>query len=152
MWHGGKAEEISSLFKMLNRNVGTDGEIHLEQFIIALTILSEAPWETKVPNLFRAFDLDGDGVVTRTELEYAMLTLFKVAAVLSNENYNLGPHSKTLASVEATAKYASQLTFKDATEDDEDALNITEFTTWFSSKNKSAKLIRALIEATSVAP
>jgi len=148
LWHGAGAEDIKELFKVMDRRpVGGAEQIPLQRFIIALSLLTTGPIEDNLGNLFRAFDENHDGVLTRTEFEYAMCTLFKVAAELANPHYNLGPHSRTRASVEASARYVTDLTFQHADLNGNNVLDIEEFKRWLLSSNDSALMIKTIIGA-----
>lgn len=150
-WHGATGTDIEKLFKTLDMsptsNPREESKAPIKQFMIALSVLGPSDWSEKIPILFQVFDTNQDGVLQRSEFEYAMVTLFKVAAELSNPNLNLGPYSKTRATIEATAKYVTESTFNEADLDGDEVLNAAEFANWIHSGNESAILIKTIIEA-----
>eukprot|EP00658_Telonema_sp_P-2_P019630 TRINITY_DN17746_c0_g1_i2.p1 TRINITY_DN17746_c0_g1~~TRINITY_DN17746_c0_g1_i2.p1 ORF type:complete len:236 (+),score=58.98 TRINITY_DN17746_c0_g1_i2:181-888(+) len=148
VWHGATSTDIEHLFNLL-RTVSTgvgEQQVDLNRFIIALSLLGSAPWSQKVQTLFRGFDQDDDGVLTRAEVQYAMTMLFKVAVELAHPNFNLGPYSKTRASVDATAEYITELTFQHADLDGNGVLDADEFATWITSESESSELFKALLD------
>eukprot|EP00656_Telonema_subtile_P036613 TRINITY_DN40634_c0_g2_i2.p1 TRINITY_DN40634_c0_g2~~TRINITY_DN40634_c0_g2_i2.p1 ORF type:complete len:244 (-),score=36.44 TRINITY_DN40634_c0_g2_i2:179-910(-) len=148
LWHGVKTEDVASLFHVMDKKAADGKErVLLQRFVVALSVLAASPVDQNLSNLFRAFDENRDGVLTRSELEFAMATLFKVSAELSNPLHNLGPHSKTRASIDATARHVTAVGFEHADTAGNGVLDQDEFREWLLSDHESAVAVRSILDA-----
>ena len=93
---------------------------------VSMTILVEEDWDTKVPLLFRAFDTNGDGGLSQSELQYAIHTLFSVSATLSDVQF--------VDMDKKVAIFTEQL-FADADENHDNSISPDEFTSWLTTRS-----------------
>ena len=147
-WHGAEDADVAKLFKVLDpENRGT---VAADKFVISLAILNTAPWNQKVDILFKAFDSNQDGVLQRSEIKDAMVTLFKVGAALS-PNVNVGRFSKTRDTIKITAEHLTSTAFEHFDEEDNDVLDAKEFQEWMTSSHSSADTVRSMLDSLTVA-
>ncbi|EGC30631.1 hypothetical protein DICPUDRAFT_58183 [Dictyostelium purpureum] len=100
------------LFDLLDTN--KDGSVDLQEFISGLSILCKGSVEEKLELSFKAYDLDGNGYITKSELsqmfQQAWISGFKALSYQTNEEVNkddLNNFSEEMAQIFADGAFSS---------------------------------------------
>ncbi|KYQ89745.1 calcium-binding protein [Tieghemostelium lacteum] len=100
------------LFELLD--VNKDNTVDLQEFVGGLSILCKGSVEEKLELSFKAYDLDGNGYITKNELsqmfQQAWISGFKALSIQTNEDVNrddLNNFSEEMAQIFAEGAFSS---------------------------------------------
>lgn len=122
---------LSNVFDAFDRN--SNGVVDLREFVSGFGLLTSGSSFDKLALAFDLFDTDGDGCISRSEMQAYMLSFFTLVNALSNDDPGTTKQDASTAAKQA-ARDATQRCFDSADLDaDTGGLSFSEFRMWYNS-------------------
>jgi Ca2+-binding EF-hand superfamily protein len=124
---------LHRLFDLFDRN--NDGNIDVREFYTGISLLSSGTPEEKVTLAFEAYDADGDGFISLSEMIAYFTSFFTICCDMSEDvKVSLGH-----ATPQQTAIATAQRCFTEADTDKDEKISFREFQQWFNNGNSTQR-------------
>ena len=120
---------LSNIFYAFDRD--GNGVVDLAEFLAGFTLLASGGKSDKLALAFRLFDEDGDGYISRDEIE-RYLRAFLTVLIALQDSARTAPMSELIGLVSSSATELTRKIFEDADTNQDGRISFEEFGAWYN--------------------